>query len=98
HDDPHSFPTRRSSDLNVTYRGITVDALTRQAGRLPIRDGGTQVGAGFDANGNGLSLLEGVNYVMEDCTVKNFGHPYYIGHSENIDRKSSRLNSGPVSN
>src|SRR5699024_2830203 len=69
---------------NVTYRGITVDALTRQAGRLPIRDGGSQVGAGFDANGNGLSLLEGTNYVMENCTVKNFGHPYYIGHSENI--------------
>src|SRR5439155_25049795 len=80
HRHPHSFPTRRSSDLMITHH---VNLAARFADQVLILAEGRAVARGAPA---GVLTRETVERV--------FSWPVAI--EENTDRKSTRLNSSHV--
>src|SRR5690606_40555034 len=84
---PHSFPTRRSSDLPALH--AVVEKTRRMSGRGGGEDGGGA--AGEEEAKHGRVLVTIGRHFRDGCHMRRVYDSY-----ASLDRKSTRLNSSHV--
>src|SRR5690606_41715717 len=94
HGDLLSFPTRRSSDLATIYRLLTkrqVADAEREWARVEAAASQDHPPGGFEALG-----LAGLRSAVERARCQIGRAAWELGQEEQLDRKSTRLNSSHV--
>src|SRR5205807_6928289 len=89
HRDPHSFPTRRSSDLAATVLVAAIPVFATQFYLMPLA-------VDFPSMAVALApLMLACGFIMAQPQIGPLGllSAVYFAFASNIDRKSTRLNS-----